>query len=311
MLDLTVGASGVPFEMLLERGKIWEFALATKAALSPVDLDGSAVIPPTFLVTSAFWYQPGSWVLEKVITDWSRVLSGGSEFTFHGPPLEPGERLSCRQHVREVYAKAGRRGGTMWFVVFVTEFRRPDGSLVAEEWHTTIETERAGSPGPENPGNAHRKSAPSPTPAAESIGPIRAGDEIPTFVDEPITRNRIVRYQGASGDFNPIHHDDVFAQAAGFPTVFSVGMFHAGLLGGHLARLFGAGQIRTFGVQFVEQMWPGDVLSYGGTVRTARTGGDGVNELDLDLAVTRHGGGTTVRGWATVRVSREDDPSSA
>ena len=48
----------------------------------------------------------------------------------------------------------------------------------------------------------------------------------------PLTRTDFVRYQGASGDFNPIHHDEEFAKAAGYPTVFSVGMLQAGILAG-------------------------------------------------------------------------------
>ena len=44
----------------------------------------------------------------------------------------------------------------------------------------------------------------------------------------PITRTDFVRYQGASGDFHPLHHDETYAHASGFPTVFSVGMFQAG-----------------------------------------------------------------------------------
>jgi acyl dehydratase len=45
------------------------------------------------------------------------------------------------------------------------------------------------------------------------------GDALPQRVFGPITRTDIVRYQGASGDFNPIHHDDDFAKSAGFPSV--------------------------------------------------------------------------------------------
>jgi acyl dehydratase len=43
----------------------------------------------------------------------------------------------------------------------------------------------------------------------------------------PITRTDIVKYQGASGDFNPIHHDEEFAKAAGFPTVVAPPTFPA------------------------------------------------------------------------------------
>src|ERR1700716_542061 len=77
----------------------------------------------------------------------------------------------------------------------------------------------------------------------------------------PLTRTDFVRYQGASGDFNPIHHDETFAKSAGFDTVFSVGMLQAGLLATYCTDLFGPSNVRRFKVQFREQVWPDDVLT--------------------------------------------------
>src|SRR5262249_457207 len=77
----------------------------------------------------------------------------------------------------------------------------------------------------------------------------------------PLTRRDFVRYQGASGDFNPIHHDEEYAKGAGFPTVFSVGMLQAGILATYATDWLGAADVRRFGVQFREQGWPGDTLT--------------------------------------------------
>ncbi|WP_419469377.1 MaoC/PaaZ C-terminal domain-containing protein [Candidatus Frankia alpina] len=46
----------------------------------------------------------------------------------------------------------------------------------------------------------------------------------------PLTMTDIVRYQGASGDLNPMHHDDELARGAGYPQAFGVGMLGAGYL---------------------------------------------------------------------------------
>lgn len=124
---------------------------------------------------------------------------------------------------------------------------------------------------------------------------IQVGDMLPELVDEPLTRTDFVRYQGASGDMNPIHHDEGYARSAGFPTVFAVGMLGAGILGTYVAELFGPENVRKFKVQFREQAWPDDVLTYTGTVVARRE-----NELDLELAATRQTGGVHLRGWATV-----------
>jgi acyl dehydratase len=123
------------------------------------------------------------------------------------------------------------------------------------------------------------------------------GTTIPDLVDGPSTRTDYVRYQGASGDFNPIHHDEGYATAAGFPTVFAVGMLQAGILGSYLADLFGPQNVRRFKVQFREQSWPGDVITYSGRV-VARRG----HELDLELQATRQTGGVHLLGWATVHL---------
>ena len=114
----------------------------------------------------------------------------------------------------------------------------------------------------------------------------------------PVTRTDFVRYQGASGDFNPIHHDEEYAKAAGFPSPFSVGMFQAGLLGTWATGWLGPANIRRFRVRFAEQVWPGDTLTCTGEVVAERDDGR-QREVDLELVCTRQTGGIAVRGWAT------------
>jgi acyl dehydratase len=114
----------------------------------------------------------------------------------------------------------------------------------------------------------------------------------------PLTRTDFVRYQGASGDFNPIHHDEGFAQSAGFPTVFSVGMLQAGLLATYCTDQFGPENVRRFKVQFREQVWPDDVLTCAGTVAKSYEA-DGEQRIDVELRVTRQTGGVAVVGEAT------------
>ncbi|MDQ1438775.1 MAG: hypothetical protein QOK43_2404 [Acidimicrobiaceae bacterium] len=127
---------------------------------------------------------------------------------------------------------------------------------------------------------------------------MNAGDSLEARDFGPLTRTDFVRYQGASGDFNPIHHDEGFAQSAGFPTVFSVGMLQAGLLATYCTDQFGPANVRRFHVQFREQVWPDDVLTCTGTVAQVYEA-DGERRVDLDLVVTRQTGGVAVRGQAT------------
>ncbi|WP_045875534.1 MaoC/PaaZ C-terminal domain-containing protein [Pseudofrankia sp. DC12] len=143
------------------------------------------------------------------------------------------------------------------------------------------------------------------TPAAATAGAraprhadLAVGAGPAPFVDRPLTRTDFVRYQGASGDLNPIHHDEEFARAAGFPTVFAVGMLQAGILGTYVTDWLGAANLRRFTVQFREQAWPGDVLTYTAAVTALREEA-GRELVDLALLVTRQTGGTHLRGEAT------------
>jgi acyl dehydratase len=127
---------------------------------------------------------------------------------------------------------------------------------------------------------------------------MEVGEVLPPFVDAPLTVTDFVRYQGASGDMNPAHHDTEFAQRAGFPTPFAVGMLAAGVLATYLTDRFGATAVRRFKVQWKEQAWPGDVLTYAATVVAVREE-DGERFIDLEATVTRQTGGVHLQGWAT------------
>jgi acyl dehydratase len=100
--------------------------------------------------------------------------------------------------------------------------------------------------------------------ALESVTP---GMELGETVFGPIERSDIVRYAGASGDFNPIHTDEEYARATGAPTIFAMGMLPAGYLAHALSDWFGGPDlIRRFKVRFTTRVWPGDELVCTGRV---------------------------------------------
>lgn len=131
---------------------------------------------------------------------------------------------------------------------------------------------------------------------------LTVGDELPARTFGPVERTDLIRYAGASGDFNPNHTIDDSARSAGFPSVFAHGMFHAGVMATVLTDAFGSRSVRRLRVQFREQVWPGDLLTFSGLV-TAR---DEVRRaVELELTCTREGGGTALRGWATCVVDTD------
>jgi acyl dehydratase len=111
----------------------------------------------------------------------------------------------------------------------------------------------------------------------------------------PLTRTDIVRFAGAGGDFNPLHHDEEYARAAGFPTVFSMGQFQAGLLSRLVAEELGTENVRAFKVRFKAKVWPGDVL-----IMRGRATGHGRYEFE---AVREDGGEVAVQAWVTAEVT--------
>ena len=127
-----------------------------------------------------------------------------------------------------------------------------------------------------------------------------AGDTGPAFMHGPVTRTDLVRYAGASGDFNPLHHDDAFAQASGLPGVMAHGMFSAGLLASFVTRWFGAGSVRRFKVRFRERVFPGDVLSAEGRVERVHATPQGVRRVELELRLLRQDGVPVIVGSAEV-----------
>jgi acyl dehydratase len=132
---------------------------------------------------------------------------------------------------------------------------------------------------------------------------LEVGDQAEPVTFGPITRTDIVRYAGASGDFNPIHHDDDYATAAGFPGVFSVGMLQAGLLATFATEWLGAENIRRFAVRFKEMVWPGDTCTCSGQVTAVSPGDGGQSLVTVALTCVRHNGDTVLAGSADFLIS--------
>jgi acyl dehydratase len=114
----------------------------------------------------------------------------------------------------------------------------------------------------------------------------------------PLTRTMFVRYAGASGDFNPMHHDDTIATQVGNPSVFGHGMLTMGLAARVIKDWFGPESIRKFRVRFAKQVWPGDVLTCVAQV-TGKRDEDGEHLVDLDVTVENQNGDKAITGSAT------------
>jgi len=135
--------AGAPFKMIVERGKIREFARATKSTNPDYLKADNPVAPTTFLVTSAFWRDAPVRQAGASGAGYERLLHGAQEFIFFGEPPRAGTVLNVQTRPGPDYEKTGRRGGVMKFREQVTEYRDQEGTLVAEAHGTIIETSQA------------------------------------------------------------------------------------------------------------------------------------------------------------------------
>jgi acyl dehydratase len=134
-----------------------------------------------------------------------------------------------------------------------------------------------------------------------TLPPALAHPPAPLVVG-PLTRTDLVRYAGASGDFNPIHHDEQFALAAGLPQPLSLGMLQAGILATWATDWLGAENVRRYRVRFTDRAFPGDTLTCSGRVTGVATGDDGETLAELELECTTQTGTVVIRAWATFAV---------
>ena len=137
---------------------------------------------------------------------------------------------------------------------------------------------------------------------ALSASSVQVGDTRTEVVLENISRTRIVMYAGASGDYNPLHSDEVYVtQAAGYPSVFAHGMLSMGATGKVLTDWVGNGRLTKYGVRFVAQVWPGDTLTATATIDAVRDV-DGVPYADFSVTTVNQDGVPVVTGTATARL---------
>ena len=127
---------------------------------------------------------------------------------------------------------------------------------------------------------------------------VSEGDEGPELSLE-VTRSHIVKYAGAGGDFNPIHHDEAFATAIGLPSVFAMGLMQGGYLARMLTDWVGVGNIRLYKIRFTGQVWPGETIICKGKV-ARKYEENGEKRVDCELSVVNASGEGKIDGTAVV-----------
>src|SRR5699024_330547 len=100
---------------------------------------------------------------------------------------------------------------------------------------------------------------------------------------DPITQTDIVRFAGAGGDFNPLHHDPESAQRAGFDVPIAMGQFTIALLSAWLTDQVGVEHLRSLDVDFKSPVRIGDTVKF--AAEFAEEGQDGLRHAELSATV--------------------------
>lgn len=137
---------------------------------------------------------------------------------------------------------------------------------------------------------------------ALSASKLKVGDTHSARLVDDLKRTQIVQYAGSSGDYNPLHTDEIFTtKVAGYPSVFAHGMLTMGMTGKMLTDYVGDARLTKYGVRFTSQVWPGDTLDSTATVK-AITEKDGQKLVELDVETKNQNGVVVVSGYAEARI---------
>jgi acyl dehydratase len=136
---------------------------------------------------------------------------------------------------------------------------------------------------------------------------INVGDAMPAYTSAPLTRTDLVRYAGASGDFNPLHHDNTFANAIGMERVIAHGMLIMGITGEAITKWIDSKNLRKINARFTGMTEPADRDDFANTKQRATitvTGKvtnkfeeNGEKRIRCDIVAKDALGGTKILGF--------------
>jgi acyl dehydratase len=127
---------------------------------------------------------------------------------------------------------------------------------------------------------------------------LTVGQRHSVLLAENLSRALIVQYAGASGDYNPLHHDEPYAvHVAGYPSVIAHGMFIMGLSARLVTDLVGVGRLKTLDGRFRAPVFPGDSLTGHATIVTI-SGHESDATVTIDLETFNQHGDLVFSGSA-------------
>ncbi len=270
---------------------------AEAKALGHADL----VAPPTFLITAGGSVQSGLVMDPSLGLDYRLVVHGEQSFILHRPVVA-GDLLDCTTRIAGI-----RSAGRNELLTLVTDFTGANGP-VASATSTLVSRGTAGERSGRSPAGEDEAGSDAEGGHRGPRGPradeVQAGDELPAL-EAALWRGDLVRYAGASGDFNVIHWNERTAKAVGLPDVIAHGMLTMATAGRVITDWLGdAGAVASYGVRFsrpvpVPDDDVGTLVHVAGTV--TRLLDDG--HAEVALTATVDGGKVLSAAKAVVRLT--------
>ena len=128
---------------------------------------------------------------------------------------------------------------------------------------------------------------------------IKVGDTHTAVLVEDLKRTQIVQYAGASGDYNPLHSDEIFTtKVVGYPSVFAHGMLSTGYLARMITNWVPQSTIRSWKNRFTAMTHIGDIVTCTGKITEKfEEGGEKLVRLELQTNTSQ---GQTIIAEAVV-----------
>jgi acyl dehydratase len=132
---------------------------------------------------------------------------------------------------------------------------------------------------------------------------VQVGDAIPKLVKSPVSHLQLVRYAGASGDFNPLHTDPKVGEMIGTGGIIAHGMLIMGFVGQMLSDYVGPTALRKFGVRFKGMTHIDDEITCSGTI-TEKYETDGEGRIAGKVQAVDQNGDVKVTGTFVAALPR-------
>ncbi|MFL5626962.1 MAG: MaoC/PaaZ C-terminal domain-containing protein [Ktedonobacteraceae bacterium] len=132
---------------------------------------------------------------------------------------------------------------------------------------------------------------------------VQVGDTMPELVKPALSHIQLVRYAGASGDFNPLHTDPKFGEMVGTGGIIAHGMLIMGFVGQLLSDYVGPAALRKFGVRFRGMTRLDDVITCTGTI-TEKYEADGEGRIAGKVQAVDQNGDVKVSGTFVAALPR-------